>query len=299
MNDLAFVKNLHSNNEVGFVENIHAGLVKAEIAIDWATRMGDVQQLEAWVNEKIRLQQQVVAWWDRHVRKPGKPQIIADTAIISAPEGETCIGFSPQQVSRWRTTSVKDPDKCRERQILAALRKAGIEPPANHRALSTGEFEWYTPARYVDLARAVMGGIDLDPASNAVAQTWIKAGVYFTPTEDGLAQDWHGRVWLNPPYAQPEIMHFIDKLVAERQARRVDQAILLTHNYTDTTWFHTAYRAADVVCLTRGRIQFVDEDGTHGQPTQGQAFFYFGDHREAFAAAFDEVGLVTILFSRR
>jgi hypothetical protein len=36
----------------------------------------------------------------------------------------------------------------------------------NHRARGTGENEWYTPAKYIDDARKVLGQIDLDPATS-------------------------------------------------------------------------------------------------------------------------------------
>jgi hypothetical protein len=68
---------------------------------------------------------------------------------------------------------------------------------------------------------------------------------------------------------------------------------MLTHNYTDTSWFHKACEIADAICFTRGRIKFVDADGNEcGTPTQGQAFFYFGDNIKTFTKTFIEVGFI-------
>jgi len=62
----------------------------------------------------------------------------------------------------------------------------------------TGNPEWYTPAEYIELAREVMGKIDLDPASNPFAQETVKAEQFYTEDDDGLSQPWWGQVWLNP-----------------------------------------------------------------------------------------------------
>jgi hypothetical protein len=100
--------------------------------------------------------------------------------------------------------------------------------------LGTGDNEWYTPARYIDAARSVLGGIDLDPATSEFAQSRIRADQFFTAEDDGLTQEWIGRVWLNPPYAQPLIGQFAGKLIEEHSAGHVTAAIMLTHNCTDT-----------------------------------------------------------------
>jgi phage N-6-adenine-methyltransferase len=175
----------------------------------------------------------------------------------------------------------------RERVAQAARRKAELEVTESHR-VNTGEYEWYTPEQYIEAARSVMGGIDLDPASHIAAQRTVQADHYFTAADDGLKLDWYGRVWLNPPYAQPLMQNFVRKLVAEHANGNVGQAIMLTHNYTDTAWFHEA-QAGALLCFTRGRISFV---GASGPPTQGQCFFYFGDRRDEFHAVFRPFGFI-------
>lgn len=156
----------------------------------------------------------------------------------------------------------------------------------------TGENEWYTPDEHIALARLVMGSIDLDPASSHVANKAVKAGVFFSEASNGLAQEWTGNVWLNPPYAQPAIAHFADKMVSEWKSGRLTAAIVLTHNYTDTAWFHGIAGAANAICFTRGRVRFVSPTGELAAPTQGQAFFYFGHDVDRFAELFSDVGLV-------
>jgi ParB family chromosome partitioning protein len=156
----------------------------------------------------------------------------------------------------------------------------------------TGENEWYTPVEWLDRARAVLGGFDLDPASSAQAQRIVKAERYYTADDDGLQHEWTGRVWMNPPYAQPAIDQFAEKLAREIEAGRVIAAIALTHNYTDTRWFHRLASVATAICFPEGRIRFVAPDGSLAAPTQGQALFYFGDDGAAFRSAFADCGLV-------
>ena len=60
--------------------------------------------------------------------------------------------------------------------------------------------EHYTPAEYIEAARIVMGGIDLDPATTWTVNNWsVKASSIYTKESNGLIRQWHGRVWLNPP----------------------------------------------------------------------------------------------------
>jgi hypothetical protein len=169
-----------------------------------------------------------------------------------------------------------------------------LEPPKQRGTLGTGEVEWYTPPDVIERAREVLGGIDLDPATSLIAQRTVKATRFHTLDDDGLAHEWHGRVWLNPLYAQPAIQHFADKLVDSIEAGCVTSAIALTNDCCDTQWFHRLGHRASAFCLTEGRIRFVAPDGSLAALTQGQVLFYFGADIERFESVFGEVGLVSI-----
>ena len=204
-------------------------------------------------------------------------------------------GIKKWQVSTWGTR-LEEREKYQAMLYGAAYAKAMAEK--NRTATKwTGDPESYTPAKYIEAAREVMGGIDLDPASNMHAQKTVKATEWYDEAENGLLQAWNGRVFLNPPYAYPTVGHFIEKLCGEIADGNVTAAILLTNNNTDTKWWHLAASLSAAVCFTAGRINFYKEDGSITQPTNGQTFFYFGDNAKQFANVFGEYGLLMVRYA--
>lgn len=186
--------------------------------------------------------------------------------------------FSANEITK-ATKKAKEQESGRQQNIIALK--------------WTGDAEGYTPQSYVEHARTVLGGIDCDPASNPIAQKIVCAERYYTAETNGLDKDWIGRVFLNPPYEHPTIAQFIDRLLHQFEVGNTTAAILLTNNNTDTIWFHKAASMASAICFTRGRINFYKPDGKISQPTNGQAFFYFGKDVAAFRRVFGEsVGLV-------
>ena len=166
--------------------------------------------------------------------------------------------------------------------------------PMPHVAYNSGDNEWYTPAEYIEAARAVMGRIDVDPASSATANEVVQAEVYFTAEDNGLAFDWAGRVWMNPPYSTNSIGKFASKLCQHFSDGEVKEAIVLVNNATETGWFQDMAALASAICFPRGRVKFWHKE-KDAMPLQGQAVLYFGAKAEAFQAAFAHFGFIASL----
>jgi hypothetical protein len=147
------------------------------------------------------------------------------------------------------------------------------------------------------MARLVLGKIDLDPASNDVAQAWIKAGTYYTAELDGMIRPWFGRVWCNPPYGktQPkgrQAKDWLDLAINRYQAGDVDAAILLL-NRTGATWYRNLRKQVTAFCEVHERIAFLDATGkSQRSPRYHNDFLYLGQKADLFKEIFSEIGEV-------
>jgi len=169
-------------------------------------------------------------------------------------------------------------DAVRERAVIKTV----------HVSWNSGQNEWYTPSYIIEKARYVMGGIELDPASSEIANATVKAQEYFTIVDNGLEQDWWGKVWLNPPYSQPDITNFAKAVIT----KSYDQIMILVNNATETNWFQMMAAHANIICLVNKRVKFLDETGAAtGAPLQGQAILYKGPNIDRFLNAFKGEGL--------
>lgn len=180
-----------------------------------------------------------------------------------------------------------------EKKVKAASRESTdvAHEKTAHVSHNSGENEWYTPPAIIEAARRVMGGIDLDPATSEIANQTVKATRIFTEETDGLSQEWPvGRIWMNPPYAQPFMGQFAERITQE--AMRGSEAIVLVNNATETAWFQRMGEVASAVCFPKSRVKFLDPYGNPGAPLQGQAVIYFGPNVEKFAAEFHSFGMV-------
>lgn len=174
---------------------------------------------------------------------------------------------------------------------FSTLREALGYQTTNHLAQGTGQNEWYTPSDIADRARRVLGGIDLDPASNDEANEVIKAGAYFSAEDDGLEKDWTGSVWLNPPYSRDLMPKFVGKLISEYEKQHVDCAVLVSHNNTETEWFQSLAKVASAICFPAKRIKFYRGEDV-AAPVNGQVFFYLGEDRQSFIDQFGDLGVI-------
>lgn len=107
-----------------------------------------------------------------------------------------------------------------------------------------------------------LGSFDLDPCS-PINRPWDTARKHFSKLDDGLAQKWEGRVWLNPPYGL-EAAKWLERLVAHGNGI----ALIFARTETDM-FFRYVWEKASAILFLKGRLYFHYVDGTRASANSG------------------------------
>lgn len=128
--------------------------------------------------------------------------------------------------------------------------------------------EWYTPKYIFD---ALECGFDMD-VSAPVDRTFCHVPTETHLTERGLETDWHGFVWMNPPYG-----HQKDKIKWLNRFFDHGNGIALMPDRTSTIWWQDAAKRSSCILFVHQKIKFIKPDGSLGeQPGNGTCLFATG-----------------------
>ena len=116
---------------------------------------------------------------------------------------------------------------------------------------SSERMDWETPSDLYDALDAEFH-FTLDVCARADN---TKCAQFFTPEVDGLAQEWRGVCWMNPPYGR-EIGKWIAK-ARESSRKWASTVVCLVPARVDTRWWHEDVMKASEIRLVRGRVVFV------------------------------------------
>ena len=108
---------------------------------------------------------------------------------------------------------------------------------------------WSTPQElFDDLDRVYRFDVDV-----CATPENAKCSTFYTKEQDGLAQEWRGTCWMNPPYGR-EIGRWVAK--ARRSAEENGATVVcLLPARTDTRWWHEHCSLGHVTFI-KGRLKF-------------------------------------------
>jgi phage N-6-adenine-methyltransferase len=110
--------------------------------------------------------------------------------------------------------------------------------------------QWSTPQKFFDALNTEFR-FTLDVCADG---SNAKCDTYFTAEQDGLAQEWGARCWMNPPYGR-EIGKWMKK--AYESSLSGVLVVCLVPARTDTRWWHE-YAMRGEIRFIRGRLKFGD-----------------------------------------
>lgn len=173
------------------------------------------------------------------------------------------------------------------KQIAKEIKGKSKEEAARHVMEVMGSSaspEWYTPPHIIELTLRLFGEIDTDPCSNSKDTPNVPANLLYTKDDDGLAQEWRGKVYMNPPYGK-KIPNWVNAVVLKYKRGEIDGAILLLPGRIDTRWFQPLYDY--LICNIRGRLNYPQSACATPFPS---VIVYLGDNEDGFVNTFKKIG---------
>jgi hypothetical protein len=139
----------------------------------------------------------------------------------------------------------------------------------SHQSANMKKDEWLTPPEIIK----ALGEFDLDPCA-PVIRPWEMANTHLTVEDDGLAHEWEGRVWCNPPYGL-EAAKWLEKLSVH------NNGIALIFARTETKmFFQWVWNKATALKFIEGRLHFHHVDGSRAKANSGapSVLVAYGEH---------------------
>lgn len=122
--------------------------------------------------------------------------------------------------------------------------------------------EQYTPKSIFDALKITF---DLDVAAPLGGSPHVPTKQFYTIEDDGLAQNWAGKVWLNPPYSM--VTPWVDKFIENGNGI----ALLVVSR---SKWFAKLWDSSDVIVNTSYNLKFDRPNGMKPNSISFQTFLF-------------------------
>ena len=146
--------------------------------------------------------------------------------------------------------------------------------------------EHYTPEKITNFLYQFCPEFDLDPCSNPGKN--ICAKKHYTQEDNGLAHEWEGSVFINPPFSDVET--WVNKALDEYVKGNCIEVVFLSKFDGRVGWFKPLIGNFSPFCIVQGYVSYYGNDGDAATFTT--ALWYLGDRRKEFTQVFEGLGWV-------
>lgn len=136
----------------------------------------------------------------------------------------------------------------------------------SHESTRSKSVVWLTPPSIID----ALGGwqsFDFDPCAAPEPRPWPTALRMNARLDgNGLLMEWHGRVWLNPPYDDDVIGQWLGRMADHGRG-----TALLGVRTENKAWHRYVWPVASGMLFLKGRLHFCRPDGSVSKSNAGHA----------------------------